>query len=165
MIQIQPFNAEDPEILSNVEYIKIKAPIKNLTDDEVLLTLRLLQLQVLLKTPNRNGWSRDVVVIHRHDPRLELLDDCDRFLAMLIDCDLRDVLLTSKRCRMLFGGTVYHWRKIGRTCPITDVDSALSEFGDGVYYGRGWVIAPHIMNLRKWIIEHSDNEEIRNLKV
>lgn len=165
MIQIQPFNAQDPEILSNMEYIKMKAPIKNLTDDEVLLTLRLLQLQVLLRVPNRNGWCRDVVVVHRHDPRLELLDDNDRFLAMLIDCDLRDVLLTSKRCRMLFGGTVYHWRKIGRTCPITDVASALSEFGDGGYYGRGWVIAPHIRNLRKWIIEHSDNEQIKNLKV
>lgn len=164
MTQIQPFMLWDPEILSNMEYIKMKAPIKNLTDEEVLLTLRLLQLQALLKQPNRNGYVRDVVVIHQYDPRLELLDDKEKFLAMLIDCDLRDVLLTSKRCRRLFGGTVYHWRKIGRTCPITETASAISECYSG-YFGRGWVIAPHIRNLRKWIIDHSDNEQIRNLKV
>lgn len=164
MTQIQPFNDQDPEILlSNMEYIKMTAPIKNLTDDEVLLTLRLLQLQVLLREERRYS-NRDIVAIRRNDIRLELLDDHERFLAMLIDCDLRDVMLTSKRCRSLFGGTVYHWRKIGRTCPITAVASALSECSSG-YYGRGWVIAPHIRNLRKWIIEYSDNEQIKNLKV
>ena len=164
MTPIQPFNPEDPEILSNMEYIKMKAPVKNLTDQEVLITLRLLQLQVLIRQPNRNGYYRDIVVVHKDDPRLQQLDDYDRFLAMLIDCDLRDVLLMSKRCRVLFGGTVWHWRNIGRSCPITETASAISECGSG-YYGRGWVIAPHIQTLRKWIIDHSDNEQIKNLKV
>jgi hypothetical protein len=164
MTQIQPFNAEDPEILSNVDYIKMKAPVRNLTDQEIMITLRLLQLQVLLRTLNRNNWARDVVVVHMNDPRLEQLDDTDKFLAMLIDCDLRDVLLTSKRCIRLFGGIKYHWRKIGRTMPITDTASAISECSSG-YYGRGWVIAPNICTLRRWIIEHSDNEQIKSLKV
>ena len=75
------------------------APVKNLTEEEVLITLRLLQLQVLLGEANRQGYWRDMVVIHRDDPRLVLLDDKEKFLAMLIDCDLRVVLLTSKRCR------------------------------------------------------------------
>jgi len=164
MTQIQPFNPEDPEIQSNVAYILMAAPVKNLTEQEVLTTLRLLQLQVLLRQPNYNCYWTDIVVVHRNDPRLELCDDSDRFLAMLIDCDLRDVLLCTKRCRMLFGGTTYHWRKIGRTMPITDTASALSECSSG-YYGRGWVIAPHICTLRKWIIEHSNNEQIRSLRV
>lgn len=161
MTQIQPFNPEDPEIQSNVAYIMMAAPVMNLTEAEVLTTLRLLQLHVLLK----DGDSRYSVCVHRNDKRLEFCDDNDRFLAMLLDCDLRDVLLGTKRCRILFGGSVYHWRKIARKCPITDTASALSEYGDGGYYGRGWVIADHILTLRKWIIEHSDNEQIRTLKV
>lgn len=160
MIQIQPFNPEDPEIQSNVAYILMAAPIRNLTEQEVQTTLRLLQLHVLLQ-----GDYRGEVVVHRNDARLELCDDSDRFLAMLLDCDLRDVLLGTKRCRSCFGGTVYHWRRIARKCPITDTASALSEYGDGGYYGRGWVIAPHICTLRKWIINNSNNTEIRSLKV
>ena len=164
MTQIQPFTPWDKDIQSNKEYIMMTAPVKNLTEEEVLITLRLLQLQVLLGEENRQGYWRDMVVIHRNDPRLALLDDKEKFLAMLIDCDLRDVLLTSKRCRSLFGGTVYHWRKIGRTCPVTETASAISECSSG-YYGRGWIIAPHICTLRKWIIAHSNNEQIRKLKV
>lgn len=165
MTQIQPFNPEDLEIQSNVAYILMAAPVKNLTEQEVLTTLRLLQLHAMLRVPNRNGYVRDVVVVHRNDPRLELCDDNDRFLAMLLDCDLRDVLLGTKRCRSCFGGSVYHWRKIARKCPITDTASALSKYGDGGYYGRGWVIADHIQTLRKWIINNSNNEEIRSLRV
>lgn len=164
MTQIPPFNPEDPEIQSNVAYILMTAPVKNLTEEEVKATIRLLQLQYYLRVPNRNGYVRDVVVVHRNDPRLELCDDNDRFLAMLIDCDLRDVLLGTKRCRSCFGGTVYHWRKIARKCPVTDTASALSECSSG-YYGRGWIIAPHICTLRKWIINNSNNEQTRSIKV
>ena len=161
MTQIQPFNPEDPEIQSNVAYIMMAAPVMNLTEAEVLTTLRLLQLHVLLK----DGDSRYSVCVHRNDQRLALCDDNDRFLAMLLDCDLRDVLLGTKRCRSCFGGTVYHWRRIARKCPVTDTASAVSEYGDQGYYGRGWVIAPHICTLRKWIIDNSTNEEIRKLRV
>lgn len=160
MTQIQPFNPEDPEIQSNVAYILMAAPVRNLTEQEVLSTLRLLQLHVLLRC---NDYRE--VVVHRNDKRLELCDDNDRFLAMLLDCDLRDVLLGTKRCRTCFGGTKYHWRTVARKCPITDTASALSEYGDGGYYGRGWVIADHIQTLRKWIINNSNNTEIRSLRV
>ena len=163
MTQIQPFNPENPEIRSNVAYIMMAAPVRNLTEAEVQTTLRLLQLQVLLRTEYRG--HRDEVVVRRNDPRLELCDDGDRFLAMLLDCDLRDVLLGTKRCRSCFGGTVYHWRRIARKCPITDTASALSEYGDGGYYGRGWVIADNIRTLRKWIVGNSTNEQIRSLNV
>lgn len=159
MTQIQPFNPEDPEIQSNVAYIMMRAPVKNLTEAEVLTTLRLLQLHVMLK----DGDSRYSVCVHRNDRRLALCDDNDRFLAMLLDCDLRDVLLGTKRCRSCFGGTVYHWRRIARKCLITDTASAISECSTG-YYGRGWVIAPHIQTLRKWIIENSTHQKIRKLK-
>lgn len=160
MIQIQPFNPEDPEIQSNVAYIMMRAPVKNLTEAEVLTTLRLLQLHVLLK----DGDSRYSVCVHRNDRRLELCDDSDRFLALLVDCDGREVILGTKRCRSCFGGTVYHWRRIAHQCPVTDTASAVSECSSG-YYGRGWIIAPHIQTLRKWIISNSTNMEIRKLKV
>ena len=159
MMQIQPFNTEDANVRSNVKHIMFVAPVKHLTDDEVLSTLRLIQLQSLLSEGRFNQ-----IVIHRNDKRLELCDDMDRFLAMLIDCHLREVLLTTKRCRMLFGNTVYHWRKIARKCPLTDVASAISECSSG-YFGRGWILAPNICTLRKWIITNSNNPEIRNLKL
>ena len=146
MTQILPFNPEGHQ--SEIDLIMEAAPVKNLTPDEALTTLRLLELQKFLSQGRYNE-----IVIHRNDKRLELLDDKDRFLAMLADCDRRDVLLFSGRCRSLFGGSVYHWRNIARKCPITAVASAISECGSG-YYGRGWEIAPHICTLRKWIIEH-----------
>lgn len=157
MTQIQPFNPADPYIQRISDRILEAAPVKNLTPNEVLTTLRLLELQQFLAQGRYNE-----IVIHRNDKRLELLDDKDRFLAMLADCDKRDVLLFSGRCRSLFGGSVYHWRNIARKCPITAVASAISECGSG-YYGRGWEIAPHICTLRKWIIEHI--EEYKSLKV
>lgn len=160
MTQIQPFNPEDPDVQANVARIMEQAPVRNLTEAEVLATLRLLQLHVLLK----DGDSPYSVCVHRNDRRLELCDDSDRFLALLIDCDVREVILGTKRCRSCFGGTVYHWRRIAHKCPVTDTASALSECSSG-YYGRGWIIAPHIQTLRKWIIKNSTNMEIRKLKV
>lgn len=148
MTQIQPINPWDGKVQTILCHAKLAHPVNNLTDDEILITIRLIQLYEQLG----EGRYRQVV-IRRNDKRLELFDDQDRFLAMLLDCDLRDVLLTSKRCRSLFGGTVYHWRKLGRTCPITDTASAISECGRG-YYGRGWVVRPHIKRLSKWIIEN-----------
>lgn len=161
MTQIKPFNPEDADVQENVRHIMYVAPVKNLTEDEVLSTLRLIQLQLLL-AGEYNDWQ--YICIHRNDKRLELCNDTDRFMAMLIECHLREVLLTTKRCRNLFGGTVYYWRKIARKCPLTDVASALSECSSG-YFGRGWILAPNICTLRKWIITNSNNPEIKNLKL
>ena len=150
MIQkILPFKKEscmeDEAFKAKVDRILEAKPVKNLTEDEVITTLRLMELQKVLSEGRYNQ-----IVIHRNDARLGLCDDSDRFLAMLADADARDVLLFSGRCRSLFGGSVYHWRNIGRKCPITAVSSAISECGSG-YYGRGWEIAPHIKRLIKWI--------------
>lgn len=155
---IQPFNPWDAERLQVMNNIILAHPVSHLTQDEVLTTLRLMELQAQLLEGRYND-----IVVHRNDKRLELCDDKDRFLALLADCDRRDVLLFSGHCRSLFGGTVYHWRKIARTCPITDVASAISECGAG-YYGRGWEIAPHIARLRKWIIDNIDYSLINKLK-
>lgn len=155
MTQILPFNPADPDIQEECKRILEAAPVKNLTPEEVLTTLRLIELQKFLSEGHYNE-----IVIHRNDKRLELCDDNDRFLAMLADCDKREVLLFSGRCRSLFGGTVYHWRNIGRKCSITAVASAVSECGSG-YYGRGWEIAPHIVRLRKWILENISNNNLK----
>lgn len=127
--------------------------VKNLTEAEVQTTLRLLELHALLGNPDItvNGWHP--VDIKKNDPRLANLTDTDRFLALLIEYDYREYILCSANCIRLFGGTKYHWRKIGRTCPITTTVSALNECYAG-YYGRGWIIAPHICTLIKWIKEH-----------
>lgn len=145
MKQVQPFNPWDTEVLSKMNQIILAHPVSNLTQDEVLTTLRLMQLQKELSEGRYNQ-----ICIHKNDKRLELCEDTDRFLAMLADADARDVLLFSGRCRALFGGSIYHWRNIGRKCPITAVASAISECGSG-YYGRGWEIAPHIKRLINWI--------------
>lgn len=134
-IKILPFSrevwmADGDEFKAEVDRIMEARPVMNLTEDEVITTLRLLELEAGLSEGRYN-----LVVVRRNDPRLELCNDNDRFLALLIDCVKRDVILGTKRCRSLFGGTVYHWRKIARKCPITDVASAISECGSG-YYGR-----------------------------
>lgn len=157
MTKIQPFDP-DKVSQSEIDLIVKNAPVKNLTKEEVLTTMRLIELHAYLA----EGRFRDVA-IHRNDKRLELCDDKDRFLALLVDCDSRDVLLFSGRCRSLFGGTVNHWRNIGRKCPITSVASAVSECGTG-YYGRGWEIAPHIQRLRKFMIEIDIRPEVQKLK-
>ena len=157
MNKIKPFDPEDQLIRSNVDYILACKPVSNLTEQEVLATLRLLQLHVQLTDKSND------VYVRANDPRLEDLDDSDRFLAMLINCEQRDVLLGTKRCMKLFGGTAYHWRKIAHQCPIVSTASALSEESYG-YYGRGWLIAPHIVRLIRWILAKSDNKEIKELK-
>lgn len=134
-------------------------PVKNLNMLEVIYTLRLLELKALLAEGRYNQ-----VVVHKNDSRLEGFDDADRFLAMLADCDSREVLLTTKRLIRNFGGTAYHWRKIAHKCPIIEVASAISEYSSG-YYGRGWIIAPHICTLRKWILRTTEYSEIINLKL
>ena len=148
--------ADGDEFKAEVQRIMEAKPVKNLTEDEVVTTLRFLELKAFLL-------DRNHIVVHNQDPRLELCDDNDRFLAMLADCDRRETLLTTKRCRHLFGGTVYHWRKIAHKCPITDVASALSECSSG-YYGRGWVIAQHIEMLISYILETSTYARIQKLK-
>lgn len=157
MTQIEPF---DPDKVSQsaIDLIIKTAGVKNLTREEVLTTMRLIDLHAFLAEGRYNE-----VVVHRKDNRLALCDDKDKFLAMLVDCDCRDVLLFSGRCRSLFGGTVYHWRNIGRKCPITTVSSAISECGSG-YYGRGWEIAPHIVRLRKHMMEIDIRPEVQKLR-
>lgn len=157
-IRILPFNPADPELQKECDRILNAAPVKNLTPDEVLTTLRLLELEAELSEGRYHQ-----LVVHRKDSRLELCDDNDKYLAMLADCDKRDVLLFTGRCRTLFGGTVYHWRNIARKCPITAVASAISECGSG-YYGRGWEIAPNILTLRAWIINTTEYSRIQKLK-
>ena len=162
-IVILPFNrevwmADGDEFKAEVERILEAKPVKNLTEDEVITTLRLLELEAELSEGRYHQ-----LVVHRKDSRLELCDDNDKFLAMLADCDKRDVLLFTGRCRTLFGGTVYHWRNIARKCPITAVASAISEYGPG-YYGRGWEIAPNICTLRAWIINTTEYSRISKLK-
>jgi hypothetical protein len=145
MKQILPFNPEGHQ--SEIDLIMKASPVKNLTPEEVLTTMRLIELQAFLAEGRYNQ-----IVVHKNDKRLELCDDNDRFLAMLADCDARDVLLFSGRCRALFG----------RKNPITAVSSAVSECGSG-YYGRGWEIAPHIQRLRKFMIEIDIRQEVRKL--
>lgn len=157
MRQIEPFNPQDPLIQANVEHIMKHAPVKNLTREEVLITLRLIQLEVQLR--DEHGY----VSVFYNDRRLEKCDDTDKFLAMLLDRNSIEYLLGTRFCMDHFGGTRYHWQKIGRTSPITTTASAVSDCSNG-YYGRGWIIAPHIMTLRNWIIMNSDNEEISKLK-
>ena len=149
MIQILPFIKEiwlaNEEFKAKVDRIMEAKPVMNLTEGEVITTLRFLELKEQLYEGRWND-----LVIRKNDQRLELCDDNDKFLAMLADCDKRDVILGTKRCRKLFGGTVYYWRKIAHKCPIIDVASAISDCSSG-YYGRGWVIAAHIERLISWI--------------
>lgn len=151
----QIFNKElwmaDQKFKEKVDRIIEAGPVMNLTEDEVVTTLRFLEIK---KGLSEGRYSQ--IVVHKNDKRLELCDDNDRFLALLADCDSRGVLLFSGRCRSLFGGSVYHWRNIGRKCPITDVASAISECGSG-YYGRGWEIAVHIERLIDWINENIED--------
>lgn len=160
MTQIEPFNPWDMEIQSNLKHIMFAAPVKNLTESEVLTTLRLLQLHVQLMNPN---YPKEVI-IERNDPRLRRLPDTDKFLAMLIDWEMRELLLCTKDLVRKFQGTGYHWRKVAKDCPVTSVASALSQEGYPGYRGRGWQVAPHICTLIRWIVQHTDNEDIKLLR-
>lgn len=164
MIQRIDVNSKDfwqeyAEFRDEVFRVMKARPVKNLTLEEAAYTLRLLELKAFL-TEGTYGQ----VVVRKNDRRLEQCDDADRFLAMLADCDQREILLTTKTCIRTFGGTAYHWRKIAHQCPITGVASAISESSSG-YYGRGWVLAPHICTLRKWILETTEYSPINKLKV
>ena len=83
---------------------------------------------------------------------------------MLIDWEMRELLLCTKDLVRKFQGTGYHWRKVAKDCPVTSVASALSQDGDPGYRGRGWQVAPHICTLIRWIVQHTDNEDIKLLR-
>lgn len=151
MKQIKPFNPEDPDVRSKVERIMKAKPVRNLTYEEVITTLWYLYMKQEI-TEKQEYYTNQVV--HRNDKRLEESSDDERFLAVLADCSCREVLLGTKRLRSLFGNTVYHWRKIARKCPIIETVSGFSECSAG-YYGRGWIIAPHIERLIDWISEEN----------
>lgn len=144
---IEPFNPWDGRIVALTNEIMSAKPVKNLTVDEVMTTLRLIQLKV--------AFNKDGDTIRYNDQRLKDCTDTDKFLAMLNEYDAAGYILSTRPLIQNFGGTKYHWRKIGRTCPITDVASAINECSAG-YYGRGWIIAPHINRLRDWIIYNTD---------
>ena len=152
---ITPFNPHDAKVRENVKRIMEAAPVKNLTEDEVLQTLRLVQLERALRDNER--FSRFAVTVYQNDQRLMACTDEDKFLALLLDADCRKTLLMTKRCRYCFGQTVYHWRKLASQCVLVATSSNMMEceYG-GRYYGRGWVIAPNIVTLKKWITDNID---------
>ena len=159
MNPITPFNPQDKKVRENVDYILAKAPVKNLTEAEVVTTLRMLYLYTQLAD---YSWEDVPVILMTKDIRLSNLTDEDKFLAMLIECHQKERLLTTGRCISFFSGKIYRWRKIGRTSPVTTVMSGFNECCAG-YYGRGWTIAPHILTLCKWIIRNADFEEYNKL--
>lgn len=161
---IPPFDPKNELIQENVKYIMETAPVMHLTEDEVLQTLRLLQLHVLLLDENRS--THFSVTVYQDDYRLQTSSPEDKFMALLLDADVRGLILTTKRCRYCFGQSQYYWLKIAKKCSIIDTSSRMID-GDygGRYYGKGWVIAPNIRTLRRWIVENSNNEDIRKLKV
>ncbi len=162
MKTIPPFDPNSDETKANVARIMEEAPLQHLTEEEVLQTLRLLQLHVLLRDEQRT--THFSVTVYQDDQRLINSSPDDRFLALLLDADVRGILLTSKRCRYSFGGTQYSWRKVASRCCIITTAS-MTMYGDygGKYLGRGWKLAPHIQTLRRWIIENSKNPDIQKL--
>ena len=164
MTTIKPFNPDDKDIQFSLRHIMYNAPVKNLTEDEVLQTLRILQLHCALRDPNRT--SRFSVTVWQDDNRLQDCTDDDRFLALLLDADCRDTILNSKRCIYCFGHNGYHWRKVAGRCVLITTRSATLEgqYG-GRFLGRGWVLAPNIKTLRRWIVSNATNPDIKNLKV
>lgn len=161
---IPPFQPQSEEVRANVARIMEAAPVQNLTEDEVLQTLRLLQLHSLLLDEQRT--RHHSVTIYQDDVRLQTASADDRFLALLLDADVRGTILTSKRCRYCFGQTQYYWRKVAGRCVITTTASIMenAEYG-GRYFGRGWKLAPNIITLRRWIVSNSQNPDINKLKV
>ena len=127
------------ELLRN-DFIRRHSGVKNLTDAEISGTVRMLQLDAQYSYGQAWDCSGDVAK----------LSDSDKFHLMLIKQTACDYLLTSRTLIYVFHGTKYHWRKIGRTSPLTSVASAVSDCSTG-YYGRGWTIAPHIRTLIKFL--------------
>lgn len=153
-----PFDPDSEDARRSIAHILDHAPVLNLTLREVISTLRLIRLHAFLADRQYGD-----VYVHNDDARLRLCNDTDRFLALLLECEQRDQLLGTKRCRLRFGGSTYHWRKIARDCEIVTTGSSVSE--DGGYYGRGWTLAPNIVTLRRWIVATTQNPDIKRLKV
>ena len=149
----------EPRIINALDVIPIinkvvdAKPVAHLEYDEIVQTIRLMQLEQALTDEERT--SHFAVTVYQDDQRLEGLTDDDKFLALLLDADCRGTILTSKRCAYCFGGKAYYWRKVAGRCEIIDTKSATleGEYG-GRYLGRGWVIAPYIQRLRKWMKEN-----------
>lgn len=163
MTTIPPFNPEAEDIKCSVKHIMEHATIQHLTEEEVLTTIRLLQLEVWLQS---SKLSRYYVTIYQDDERLQSLTDDDRLLAMLLHCRCRsNLLLQYKLLLWAFGHTEYHWKKVVKRCPIIEIVSqtVAGQYG-GRYLGKGYVIAKHIQSLRIWIIQHSNKEEYKQLK-
>lgn len=125
-------------------------PIKNLNRGEALNTIRMFEISLKLGDTKHDGFPIDV---YKNDKRMVGWSDNDKFLALLIEHDQQDLILTSNRLVYCFGKSKYYWRKIGRTNPVTTTASAISECSAG-YYGRGWVVAPHIKTLYRWFVNH-----------
>ena len=161
-MKIPPFNPTDKDIVNSLRYILHNAPVQNLTEEEVLTTLRLMQLEIMLQDTERSKYR---VTIYSDDARLQDVTDDDRFLAALLHTFYRGEMLQHKHLRYFYGNTYCHWRKIMKRCVIIETVSQTIEgkYG-GSFLGKGWVIAKHIKTLRNWIIENSKNEEFKKLK-
>ena len=160
-MKIPPFNPADKDVASSLRYILHNAPVQNLTEEEVLTTIRLLQLEIMLQDTERSKYR---ITIYADDARLTDVTDEDRFLAALLHTFYRGELLQFKLLRYLYGNTDYHWRKIMKKCVIieTSAQTVEGKYG-GRFLGKGWVLAKHIKTLRSWIIENSKNEEFKKL--
>lgn len=163
-----PLAKFDPDSEGNrrsIAHILEHAPVMHLTLREVISTLRLIRLHASLADRQYGD-----VYVHNNDVRLQYCDDTDKFLALLLECEQRDQLLGTKRCRLRFGGSPYHWRKIAKDCEIVTTASVPGDSVAGYartadYYGRGWRLAPNIVTLRKWIVATTQNPDIKRLKV
>ncbi len=162
---IPPFNPDSENIKANVAHIMNVAPVKNLTEQEVLETLRMIQLHTLLLDQERI--SRFSVTVYQDDQRLLNCSGEDKFMAMLLDADSRQTVLTTKRCRYCFGQKPHYWYKIAHKSNLVDTKSIMlyGSGGGGKYFGKGWVIAANIKTLRRWIVENSTNPDIQKLQI
>ena len=153
MKEIPEFNPFDKEVVKIVAGLIECHPVAHLTQEEVTQTLRLIQLEQAL-TDDEHRCSFDVTV-YRHDERLEDLSEDDKFLALLLDCDCRQIILATRQCIHCFGGTPHRWRKVAGRCVLIETKSTTfgGEYG-GKYYGRGWAITPYIKRLKKYMEEN-----------
>jgi hypothetical protein len=151
---IPAFNPDANEVQFLVAQIMMAPPVMHLRPEEVKQTIRLLQLEDALADSQRT--SHYSVTVYQDDCRLQHLTDDDKFLALLLDADCRQTILTSKRCHYCFGGTPYHWQKVARRCELIETKSATMEatYG-GRFLGRGWALTPYIQRLRKWMKENN----------
>lgn len=149
MKRVRPFDPQSEEVRQMVSHVLGHAPVQHLTEEEVICTLRLLQLRDDLHDTER---SRYAVTLYRDDERLEGCTRDVMFLALLLDADSRDTLLMSKKCMYTFGLSIHRWRTAAKECPICTTASATVVGSQGGYYlGKGWKIAPHIKRLINWI--------------